>query len=88
MPNYEASKESLSVELNEVLDCIGIYCPQPIFYTRRSLDKLCVGQILKVITDSLSAESDIKRLVQKLGHEIISLTTDNNKTEFIIKKIK
>jgi tRNA 2-thiouridine synthesizing protein A len=53
-----------------------------------SLDELEVGQTLKVTADDPAAEEDIKRLVKRLGHEILSLESDGDQVEFIIRKAK
>ncbi len=73
---------------DKTLDCTSLYCPEPVFRTRMSLDELEVGQTLKVTADDPAAEEDIKRLVKRLGHEILSLESDGDQVEFIIRKAK
>ncbi len=73
---------------DQVLDCTGLYCPEPVFRTRLSLDELKAGQVLKVIADDPAAEEDIKRLIKRLGHEILSLESDGDEVEFLIRKLK
>ncbi|MGB3093424.1 MAG: sulfurtransferase TusA family protein, partial [Candidatus Zixiibacteriota bacterium] len=38
------------------LDCVGLYCPMPIAMTKEEIDKLEVGQVLKVEADDPAAE--------------------------------
>ena len=78
----------MSIEPDKILDCTGLYCPEPVFRTRLSLDELEVGKILKVTADDPAAEEDIKRLVNRLGHEILDLNFDGEIVEFTIKKMK
>ena len=73
---------------DKTLDCTGLYCPEPVFQTRLGLDELEAGQTLKVTADDPAAEEDIKRLVKRLGHEILSLESDGDQVEFIIRKAK
>ncbi len=73
---------------DKTLDCTGLYCPEPVFRTRLGLDELEVGQTLKVTADDPAAEEDIKRLVKRLGHEILSLESDGDEVEFVIRKAK
>ena len=47
------------IKTNRELDCLGLYCPEPVFRTRQEIDKLAVGQVLEVIADDLAAEEDI-----------------------------
>jgi len=78
----------MSVTPDKILDCLGLYCPEPVFRTRLAIDELKIGQILEVSADDPAAEEDIKRLVRRLGHEIISLESDDDEVKFLIKKLK
>jgi TusA-related sulfurtransferase len=77
----------MSAEPDRSLDCIGLYCPEPVFRTRLALDDLQVGQVLEVTADDPAAEEDIKRLVRRLGHEVLSLESDDDQVKFVIRKI-
>ena len=71
------------------LDAIGLYCPEPLFQTRTSLDdEIDVGEILEVFADDPAAEEDIKRLVKRTGHELINFENNDGVFRFLIKKIK
>ena len=70
------------------LDCLGLYCPEPVFRTRQEIDKLAVGQVLEVIADDPAAEEDIKRLVKRLGHQLLELRKEEDGLHFFIKKVK
>jgi TusA-related sulfurtransferase len=67
---------------------LGLYCPEPVFRTRQEIDKLAVGQVLEVIADDPAAEEDIKRLVKRLGHQLLELRKENDQLHFLIKKVK
>ena len=70
------------------LDCIGLYCPEPIAQTREEIDKLEVGKVLKVEADDPAAEEDIKRWAKRTGHEIMSFEKDGTILTFFIRKVK
>ena len=70
------------------LDCVGLYCPEPVFRTRQELDKLEVGEILEVVADDPAAEEDIPRLVKRLEQKLIKMYKEKDQFHFIIKKIK
>jgi len=70
------------------LDCVGLYCPEPVFRTRQELDKLAVGEVLEVIADDPAAEEDIPRLVKRLEHQLVEMRKEKDQFHFIIKKIK
>ena len=73
---------------DRTLDCIGLYCPEPIFRTRQELDKLNVGQVLEMIADDPAAEADIPTLVKRTGHQVLKVWKEGNQIHFLIKKIK
>jgi tRNA 2-thiouridine synthesizing protein A len=68
------------------VDCVGLFCPEPIFRTRTALDEMEKGQILKVTADDPGAESDLKNLAKRLGHEVIEITHNGDEVTIYIKK--
>ena len=62
---------SKQVKVTRTLDCLGLYCPQPLFQTRESIDSIAIDEVLEVITDDPAAEEDIKRFAKRTGHEIM-----------------
>jgi len=70
------------------IDCVGLYCPEPVFRTRQEIDKLEVGEVLEVIADDPAAEEDIPRLVKRLGLELLEMSKENDQIRFVIKKIE
>jgi len=77
-----------NIKPNVNLDCIGLYCPEPVFRTRQELDKLDIGQILEVVADDPASEEDIPRLVRRLGHKILQVSKKDDEFHFLIKKMK
>ena len=76
----------IQLKPDKEIDCIGLFCPEPIFRTRTALDKLEKGDILKVTADDPAAEADLKRLAKRLGHEVLEITHDNEEVTLYIKK--
>lgn len=70
------------------LDCLGLFCPEPVYRTRLELDKMKVGEALEVWADDPAAERDIQSLAKRLGHEVLDVRKEGNKTYFLIKKRK
>lgn len=73
---------------DQTLDCLGIYCPEPVFRTRMELDKISIGQILEVVADDPAAEEDIKSLVKRLGQQLIDVHREGDTFHFLIRKVK
>lgn len=76
-----------SVKPDETLDCVGLYCPQPIFQTREALDKLEAGQVLELLADDPGAEEDVKRFAKRTGNALISFEKmDDGVQRFLLRK--
>ena len=73
---------------NKTLDCLGLYCPEPVFKTRLELDDMKAGELLEVLADDPAAESDIRSLVKNLGQELLSVTKKGDTVQMLIKKVK
>jgi len=73
---------------NRTLDCVGLYCPEPVFRTRQELDKLAVGEVLEMIADDPAAEADIQSLVKRTGHKLLKMWKEGSQIHFLIKKVK
>jgi tRNA 2-thiouridine synthesizing protein A len=70
------------------LDCVGLFCPEPVFRTRKEIDQLAVGEVLELIADDPAAEEDIPRLVKNLGLELLEMFKEDDEIHFLIKKTK
>jgi len=68
------------------LDCIGLFCPEPLFQTREAMDGLAVGDILEVFADDPAAEEDLTRFAKRAGHEIVLIEERDNYKRFLIRK--
>lgn len=78
----------MKVKPDRTLDCLGLYCPEPIFRTRMELDNMKTGEILEVLADDPAADADIRSLVKRLEQEIIRVSKDGNTVRILIKKVK
>jgi tRNA 2-thiouridine synthesizing protein A len=78
----------MTMKPDKILDCLGLYCPEPVFRTRLELDELDEGQVLEVLADDPAAEEDIKRLASRLGHEVLLFESDEDQVRFLIRKQK
>jgi tRNA 2-thiouridine synthesizing protein A len=78
----------MKVKPNRTLDCLGLYCPEPVFRTRIELDDIRIGEILEVLADDPAAEADIRSLVKRLEQEIVDVSKDGNTVRILIKKVK
>jgi tRNA 2-thiouridine synthesizing protein A len=70
------------------LDCVGLYCPMPISMTKEEIEKIDIGQVLKIEADDPAAEEDIIRWAKRAGHEIIEFVKEGTILTFLIRRMK
>jgi tRNA 2-thiouridine synthesizing protein A len=73
---------------HKIIDVRGLYCPEPVFRTKIEIEKLGIGDKLKIIADDPESEEDITKWTEKTGHDLLSLEKKDNELEFVIKKTK
>lgn len=72
----------------QTLDCIGLYCPEPLFQTREGIDTIAVGEILEVFADDPAAEEDLTRFAKRTGHEIVAIEKHDDQLRVLIRRLK
>lgn len=60
----------------------------PIAMTKEEIDKIEIGQVLKVEADDPAAEEDIIRWAKRTGHMILKFEKVGTLLTFYIKKMK
>lgn len=70
------------------IDVRGLYCPEPVFRTKMEIERLSIGDVLKIVADDPESEEDISRWVNRNGHQLLAINKNNKDLEFVIKKAK
>jgi tRNA 2-thiouridine synthesizing protein A len=78
----------MSSEFDQELDCSGLVCPMPVVETKKAIDRLQLGQVLKMISTDPGSLPDIEAWTARTSHQLLSHETDGNKYVFYIKKAK
>jgi TusA-related sulfurtransferase len=76
------------VKPHKTVDCIGLFCPEPIFRTRIAMDTLKPGEILEIWADDPASESDIQSWSKRTGHELLKIEKIDGKFRFLIRKVE
>ncbi len=82
----EGQKKENQINADEYLDCMGLYCPVPIYETRKKINSMKKGQILKMTADDPGSEPDIKSWAKMTGNELIKIEKNNSTFTFYIRK--
>jgi len=78
----------MSINPDQTLDCSGMACPLPILKTKKAVDGMQVGQVLKMIATDPGSPSDMDAWCGKTGQELVAKEIEGEKFIFYIKKMK
>jgi tRNA 2-thiouridine synthesizing protein A len=72
----------------QTLDVLGRVCPYPLVLSKKAVEKLQSGQVLKILCDApASAEDSIPRWAEKQGHKFEAVKLeDKDMWELYIQK--
>jgi tRNA 2-thiouridine synthesizing protein A len=73
-------------EFDETLDCSGLSCPMPILKTKKAVDKMESGQVLKMIATDPGSLPDVQAWASKTGNELLGHEEESGTFTFYIKK--
>ena len=74
------------IKPDEVLDCVGLACPMPIFKTSTKIKDLKPGQVLEVQSDDAGIEKDMPAWCKMTGHEYIGLIKSSGEFHVYVRK--
>ena len=74
------------IKADIVLDCVGLYCPVPIFETRKKINSMEKGQILKLMADDPGSKPDMEGWARTTGNELLNVEEEDGVYTFYIKK--
>jgi len=78
--------DSATSKPTKTLDCIGLYCPEPVFRTREEISTVPMGEVLEVLADDPASESDIRSWAKHAGQELISVEKRDGGFRFLIRR--
>ncbi len=76
------------IKEDQVLDCSGMLCPVPVVKTRKAVQSLEVGQILKMIATDPGSPPDMEAWSRQTGNELLRSMQDGGKFIFYIRRTK
>jgi tRNA 2-thiouridine synthesizing protein A len=71
---------------DQTLDCSGLSCPLPILKTKKAVDALGAGQVLKMISTDAGSVSDVQAWARKTGNVLLESLREGGKYIFYIRK--
>jgi tRNA 2-thiouridine synthesizing protein A len=74
------------VEFNKELDTRGLSCPLPILKTKKALNDLASGQVLKIVATDPGSVKDMQAFSNQTGHPLLSSTEEDKAFVFFLRK--
>ncbi|MDH4121574.1 MAG: sulfurtransferase TusA family protein [Deltaproteobacteria bacterium] len=71
---------------NSTLDCRGMNCPLPILKTKKAMDQLTTGQILKMIATDPGSVNDVQAWVKATGNSLVESEQASGTYTFYLRK--
>jgi tRNA 2-thiouridine synthesizing protein A len=71
---------------DQVLDCLGLFCPMPILKTREALRAMAEGQLLEMLSDDPASEADMKSWTRRTGHQLVAVERHGTVFRFVVRK--
>ena len=73
-------------EFDTELNCEGLNCPLPILKTKKAIDGMSTGQLLKMSATDPGSVNDMDSWSKRTGNELVSHAEDGGVHTFVIKK--
>ena len=74
------------MSVDRELDARGLNCPLPILRTKKSLNEMLSGQILRVLATDPGSVRDFQAFSRQTGHELLASSAEDGQFVFVLKK--
>jgi tRNA 2-thiouridine synthesizing protein A len=79
-------RSAAGAEIALTLDLRDLKCPLPVLRTRRALDTIPAGGVVRVFATDPAAEIDFPAFCAMAGHELVAANAVAETLEFLIRK--
>jgi tRNA 2-thiouridine synthesizing protein A len=76
----------MKMQFDKELDARGLNCPLPIIKTKKALNDLGSGQVLRVTSTDSGSLKDMEAFAKQTGNELLSSAQDGGDYVFFLKK--
>jgi tRNA 2-thiouridine synthesizing protein A len=70
------------------IDLTGLYCPLPVIRAREEIDRIAVGDDLRILADDPAAEEDLKRWATRSGNEFVGSSKNGDVITVVVRRKK
>lgn len=74
------------MNFDKELDARGLSCPLPIVKTKKSLNDMTTGQVLKVVSTDSGSVKDMQAFANQTGNPLLETTQEGGAFVFYMQK--
>ena len=74
------------MKADKTLDCVGLYCPMPIFKTAQKMKELASGEVLEIVADDKGIKKDMPAWCNATGNECLGTEEKDGEFHIFVKK--
>lgn len=74
------------IQFDRELDARGLNCPLPILRTKKSLNDMTSGQVLKILATDPGSVRDFQAFSKQTGNQLLSSTENSGEFLFFMRK--
>lgn len=74
------------MNFDKELDARGLNCPMPILKTKKSLNDMSPGQVLKIVSTDAGSVKDMQAFADQTGNTLVSSAEENGAYVFFMQK--
>ena len=74
------------MKADATLDCVGLYCPMPIYHAANRIRELEVGQVLEVLADDEGIKEDMPAWCKTTGNELLGIEEETGQYRLYVRK--
>jgi TusA-related sulfurtransferase len=72
----------------QVIDARGTFCPGPLMELIAAVKLAAVGDEIEVLSTDQGSAAEIPEWIHKVGHEVVSTTSDSGVWHVVVRKAK
>lgn len=76
----------MSLEFQRELDARGLNCPLPILKTKKALNDMVSGQVLRVVATDPGSVRDFQAFAKQTGNQLLAQDTDAQDFIFFMRR--
>jgi len=74
------------MQYDKELDARGLDCPLPILHTKKTLNEMAPGQLLRIIATDPGSVRDFHAFSRQSGNELLEHSASDGEFRFLLRK--